>query len=95
MSASLLLKNTVGIAGAGILLVIVAFPALKIFALVIVYKVAGAVLQPLGDETITECLEIIGKNMTYVFAALVIVSFMFLLSIVILVAASNVTMMIR
>lgn len=95
MSASLLLKNTIGIAGAGILLLIVAFPALKIFALVLVYKVAGAILQPLGDETITECLDIIGKNMTYVFASLVIVSFMFLLSIVILVAASNVTMMIR
>ncbi|KAB7709219.1 stage III sporulation protein AE [Bacillus aerolatus] len=95
MSASLLLKNTIGIAGAGILLLIVAFPAFKILALVLVYKVASAILQPLGDETITDCLEIIGKNMTYVFAALVIVSFMFLLSIVILVAASNVTMMIR
>lgn len=95
MSASLLLKNTIGVAGAGILLLIVAFPALKILVLVIVYRVAGAILQPLGDEVVSECLEIIGRNMTYIFAALVIVSFMFFVSIVILVAASNVTMMIR
>src|SRR5690606_15376073 len=64
MSASLLLKNTIGVAGAGILLLIVAFPALKILVLVIVYRVAGAILQPLGDEVVSECLEIIGRNMT-------------------------------
>ncbi|WP_100331530.1 stage III sporulation protein AE [Bacillus xiapuensis] len=95
MSASLLLKNTIGLAGAGILLLIAAFPALKIFVLIMIYKVAAALLQPLGDQTIVNCLDIISKNMTYVFAALAIVSFMFFLSIVILVTASNVTMMIR
>ncbi|WP_204558370.1 stage III sporulation protein AE [Bacillus ectoiniformans] len=95
MSASLLLKNTVGIAGAGILFLIVAFPALKILVLILIYKVAAAILQPLGGGTVVKCLDLISKNMTYVFAALSIVSFMFLLTIAILVAASNLTMMVR
>ncbi|WP_203361788.1 stage III sporulation protein AE [Bacillus sp. REN10] len=95
MSASLLLKNTVGLAGAGMLLLIIAFPALKILALIMIYKVSAAILQPLGDKMVVNCLDIISKNMTYVLAALVIVSFMFFLSIVLLVAASNLTMMIR
>lgn len=95
MSASLLLKNTIGLAGAGMLLLIIIFPALKIFVLIMIYKISAAMLQPLGDKMVVDCLDIISKNMTYVLAALVIVSFMFFLSIVILVSASNLSMMIR
>ena len=43
-----LLKNTVGIAGVAILLIIVAFPAIKILMIAFIYKFAAAILQPLG-----------------------------------------------
>ncbi|MFX3622588.1 MAG: stage III sporulation protein AE [Ectobacillus sp.] len=95
LSASALLKNTVGIAGVVILLLIVAFPALKIFAIAFIYKFAAAVLQPIGGGAIIQCLDIIGKSIIYVFACLAIVSFMFFLSITIIIAAGNVTLMMR
>ncbi len=95
VSASGLLKNSVGIAGVAILLIIVAFPALKILMVAFIYKFAAAILQPLGGGPVIKCLDIISKSVIYVFAALGIVSLMFFLSITVIVAAGNLTMMMR
>ncbi|GHI01018.1 stage III sporulation protein AE [Neobacillus kokaensis] len=95
IGASVLLKNSVGIAGVAILMIIVAFPAIKILLISFIYKFAAAILQPLGGGPIITCLDIISKSVIYVFAALGIVSFMFFLSITVIVAAGNLTMMMR
>lgn len=95
LSASLVAKNAIGIAGVTVLLVISAFPALKIIALAFIYHIAGAIMQPLGDSPITACLQTIGKTMLYVFAALAAVSLMFFLAITIIITAGNATVMIR
>lgn len=95
LSASVLLKNTVGIVGVVILLLIVAFPAIQIFCIAFIYKFAAAVLQPVGGGAIIQCLDIIGRSIIYVFACLAIVSFMFFLSITIVIAAGNITLMMR
>ncbi len=95
ISASVLLKNTVGIAGVGIVLIIAAFPAVKILMIAFIYKLAAALLQPLGGGPVITCLDIISKSVIYVFAALAIVSFMFFLSITVMIAAGNITMMMR
>lgn len=95
ISASMLLKNTVGLIGAAILLIIALFPALKVLALSFIYKFAAAILQPLGGGPVIDCLDIISKCVVYIFAALAIVSVMFFLSITVIIAAGNVTMMVR
>lgn len=95
LSASALLKNTVGIVGVVILLLIVAFPAIQIFCIAFMYKFAAAVLQPVGGGAIIKCLDIVGRSIIYVFACLAIVSFMFFLSITIVIAAGNITLMMR
>lgn len=95
ISASVLLKNTVGIAGVAILLLIVAFPAIKILMISFIYKFAAAILQPLGGGPIIKCLDIISKSIIYVFAALAIVSLMFFLSLTVVIAAGNLTLMVR
>lgn len=95
ISASMLLKNTVGLAGVAILLVIAAFPAVKILMVAFIYKFAAAILQPLGGGPVITCLDIISKSIIYVFAALGIVSLMFFLTITVIIAAGNLTMMVR
>ncbi|MDA2282851.1 stage III sporulation protein AE [Bacillus cereus] len=95
ISASGLLKNTVGIIGLVILCLIVVFPAIQIFCIAFIYKFAAAVLQPVGGGAIIQCLDIIGRSIIYVFACLAIVSFMFFLSITIIIAAGNITLMMR
>lgn len=95
LSASLLLKNSVGIVGVAILLIIVAFPAVKLLIISFVYQFTAAILQPLGGGPIIKCLDIIGKSILYVFSALAIVSLMFFLSITVIIAAGNLTIMVR
>jgi stage III sporulation protein AE len=60
-----------------------------------IYKFAAAILQPIGGGPVITCLDIISKSVIYVFAALGIVSLMFFLSITVIVAAGNLTMMMR
>jgi len=95
ISASVLLKNTLGIAGVAIVLIIAAFPAIKILALAFMFKFTASILQPVGNGPVIACLDTISKNMIYVFAALAIVAIMFFLSLTIIITAGNITMMMR
>lgn len=95
LSASLLLKNGVGIVGVAIVLFIALFPAIKIFAIALIYKIAAAILQPIGEGPIITSLNTISTFIVYILACLLAVSFMFFLSIVIIVVASNLTLLLR
>jgi stage III sporulation protein AE len=95
VGASLLVKNAVGITGVVILVLLCAFPAVKILVLALIFKASAAILQPMGDSPIIQCLQTIGKNMIYVFAALAAVGFMFFLAITIIITAGNISVMMR
>src|SRR5699024_5931240 len=92
LSATILIKNGIGLVGVIILISIVLFPAIKILVISITYKITTAILQPVGDGPVIECLDIIGKHILYLFASLLLVTFMFFFTIVILIISSNVTM---
>ncbi|MGP4107305.1 stage III sporulation protein AE [Virgibacillus sp. L01] len=95
LSASLLLKNSIGIVGVLIIVLIAVFPALKIFAIALIYKLAAAILQPIGDGPVITSLNTISNYIVYILACLLAVTIMFFLAIVILVAASNITLLLR
>ncbi len=95
LGASLLLKNTIGLAGVIIVIGLALFPALKVLAIALTFKIAAAVLQPIGSGPVVTCISIISKHILYIFACLLTVTFMFFLLIAILVASSNLTMMVR
>lgn len=95
MSAGMLVKNAVGLTGVIVLLFLCAFPAIKVLTLALIYNLAGAVMQPLGDTPIVHCLQTIGKTLIYVFAALASVGLMFFLAVTIILTAGNAALMIR
>lgn len=95
LSASLLLKNAVGIVGVAIIIFIAIFPAIKIFVIALIYKIVAAVLQPIADGPIITSLNTISKYIVYILACLLAVSLMFFLAIVIIVTASNITLLLR
>nr|WP_238323033.1 stage III sporulation protein AE [Gorillibacterium massiliense] len=95
ISASLLVKNAVGLTGVITLILFCAFPAIKILSISVIYTIAAAVMQPLGDSPIIKCLQTVGKNMVYVFASLAAVGLMFFLAVTILIAAGNISVMMR
>ncbi|MCS1350775.1 stage III sporulation protein AE [Mechercharimyces sp. CAU 1602] len=95
LGASLLVKNAVGITGVLLLLFICAFPAIKILSLAFIYNFSAALLQPLGNSPIIGVLNVIGKTLIYIFAALATVGLMFFLAITIMITAGNITVMMR
>ncbi|MDN3956239.1 stage III sporulation protein AE [Sporolactobacillus laevolacticus] len=95
MGASVLLKNTIGIAGLLILICITLFPLLKILSLAFIYNLAAAILQPLGSGPVIDCLVIMAKSIFYLFASLAVVSMMFFLALTIIIASGNLSLMVR
>jgi len=95
IAAAQLLKNAIGIIGLTIIVIIAVFPILKIVAISFIYKLAAALLQPLGNSPIITSLNTISKYIMYVLACLITVTFMFFLSIVIIIIASNIPLLLR
>jgi stage III sporulation protein AE len=95
ITASLLVKNAVGLTGVFILIMLCSFPALKILSLALIYNLAGAMMQPLGDSPIVSCLQTIGKSLVFVFAALAAVGLMFFFALTIIITSGNVAVMMR
>lgn len=95
LSATLLLKNSLGIIGLIIILFICLFPAIKILVIALIYKVASAILQPIDNGPVVQTLQTLSTYVLYIFACLLAVAFMFLLAIILIVAASNLTLLLR
>lgn len=95
MGCTLLVKNAAGVAGVTVLAVICLAPALKIAAVILIYRALAAVAQPVSDERIIRCINDMATSMTYLTGIMISVSFMFLLSVTMLVGAGNISAMIR
>ncbi|MBT9172786.1 MAG: Stage III sporulation protein AE [Syntrophomonadaceae bacterium] len=93
--ATLILKNSVHLAGVLLVFYLVAFPALKILALVFIYKLAAALIQPLGETALSEALNTFSNCLALIFAAVAIVGLFFYLAITIIAAAGNTSFMLR
>lgn len=92
---SLLLKTALGLVGMVIIFMLCIFPLLKILSLVFVYKLAGALIQPMGEGEIVECLNTMGNALLMVFAAVAVVGLMFFFTVLIIVGTGNLNMAIR
>ncbi len=95
LGTALVMKNAVGVVGAIVILIICALPAIKILVQVIVYKLAAAIIQPLGENELSEALGSIGNALLMVFAVLAICGLLFFFIIAITIGIANVSMMLR
>lgn len=92
---SLFLKNAVGILGAVALLFLCALPIVKILSAAVVYRLAAALMQPLGANQLGESLHILSNCLFLVFAAVAAVGLMFFIALTIIVGLGNMTVMLR
>ena len=56
LSTALLIKNSVGVVGILVILIICALPIIKILVIAVIYRLAAALVQPLGDGALAEAL---------------------------------------
>src|SRR5690606_34616264 len=61
VGCSLLIKNAVGVMGLLVVAFICMYPLIKILCIMVIYKFTGAVLEPVADSRIANCLNEIGN----------------------------------
>ncbi len=95
VSCSLILKNAIGFVGLLIIFVLTMFPVVKILSIVIVYKIAAAIIQPVGENLIVKCLNDMSNSMMLIFISVAAVSVMFFVAITVILSAGSITVMMR
>lgn len=95
VGGSLLIKNAVGVFGLAMILLLVAAPLLKLVAMVFVYKLVGALLEPLCDKRLVQTLAALESSLVLVIFALGTAALMFFLAITILVGLGNLAVFVR
>lgn len=95
MNCGVIVKNsyTVGVIIA--LLLICAIPLIKVFLCMAVYQITAAIIEPISDKRIANCLEGMGRATGYLLGTLTTVMVLFILNMLILVGVSNITAMMR
>lgn len=89
---SLLLKNALSGLGLIIIVIIVIFPVIKIFILAMLYKLTAALVEPISDKRLTNCISSAGDSLILIMTCLISVSVMFFVMIAILASAGKMVM---
>jgi len=95
LGTALVLKNAVGVLGVVVILFICAMPAIKILAQVLIYRLAAAVVQPMGENQLANALSGIASSLLLLFAAVTVCGLLFFFAIVITLGVGNLAMMMR
>ncbi|MEL7564235.1 MAG: stage III sporulation protein AE, partial [Dehalobacterium sp.] len=95
IGTSLILKNGIGILGVIVIFLLCAIPAIKIIAISLIYRIVAAVIQPFGDNQLSEALHSLANSFLLVFAAVASVGLMFFFIITITIGTGNISMMFR
>ncbi|NLN41649.1 MAG: stage III sporulation protein AE [Clostridiales bacterium] len=95
ISSSLMLKNAVGVVGLIVAISICLYPILKILSLMAVYKLSSALLEPISDKRVVNCLNEIGSVLVILLVTLLGIAILFFLTIALLIGLGNITVMMR
>lgn len=95
IGCTLLIKNAVGVAIMIGIVVICLLPLLKILAVVLLYRMACVLLEPLAEGRIIKCISDVAGSMAHILGIAASVAFMFLMTVTALILASNISTMIR
>ncbi len=95
VSCSLIIKNALNLFGVLAIIFIIAYPIVKIIALIIIYKLASALIQPIADSRLVNILNDLGNGLVMVFLIVSTVSIMFFIIITVVVGTANLTVMMR
>ena len=91
----LILKGAVGLTGGLALLLICGAPALRLLVQALLFRLTGALCEPLGDRRLAAALSGIGRSLTLLFAAVAVSGLFAFFALALTVALGSVTMMMR
>ena len=89
LGSAILIKNSIGAAALLILAVICLVPAVKLLVLSAGYKLAAAVVQPVSDSRIVECINCVGEGMLLLLKIMMTSGVLFWLTLAVMCAATG------
>lgn len=89
MGTSLLLKNVVGGLGLLAILIILIVPVVKLMAMIVVYRLAGTAVSPLGGGAVPAILGSMAQTLVFVTLAVGVMAIMCFLSLAALIVAGS------
>jgi len=95
VGCSMILKNAVGVIGMISLFFICIIPVIKIVSLILIYKFASALVEPITSSKIVDCLNEVSKSLTMLLATVTSVGVMFFIAVTIILGAGKATVMLR
>ncbi|MBR0596627.1 stage III sporulation protein AE [Sinanaerobacter chloroacetimidivorans] len=85
LSCTTIIKNGIGIFGVIIILTLLLIPLIKILAVAMVYKITAIIIEPIGNKTISDCLNEVGNTVITLAIILFLGAMMFLIFLAIII----------
>ena len=95
VGSSLVLKNVIGVVGALAVVAYTVFPLLKVLALVLIFRFAGALVQPLGAGQLVGSLHSAANSIVLMMVMACAVGVMLLVTLAVVVGAATAAVMVR
>ena len=89
LGTAVLVKNGIGAAGAVVSIGICVIPVIQILMLTVFYKVSAAIVQPVADKRMVECISSVGEGCQLLLKVIFAVAVLFLLTIAIVSSATS------
>jgi stage III sporulation protein AE len=86
---SMLLKNAISSLGLFMLVIMISFPLIKILAMVLMYKLTAALIEPISDGRLVNCISSAGDSLILIMSCLICVCVMFFIMIAIIASAGR------
>lgn len=87
LGSALIIKNGLGITALVVLLILSMSPLVKLTVLILLYKLTGALIQPVADKRVCGCMDGVGEGMFLLLKVLVTGMLMFMIAIAMAVAS--------
>jgi len=95
VTSGLLLKNAVGIIAMLAIIVICVAPLVKIFAMILVFRISAALIEPLGEKVLAESLQDMAKSLTFILVTVVAVAVMFFMTVAVVIGTGTFSVMLH
>lgn len=89
LAAGLLIKNALGIFGIVFIVGIFLSPLVELVAFMLLLKLAAGIIEPFADSAMAGYMYSISKNLNYVLAAVLMVCFMYVITIVLIICTGG------
>lgn len=95
ITSGLLLKNALGIIALFAIILICIGPIVKIVAMIFVFRISAAFIEPLGEKALSDSLQDMSKSLVFILVTVASVSIMFFITVAVVIGTGTFSVMLN